>query len=60
MRRNEEFIMLLITHADLNIVDFTYKHSAFVNSKNEGRVKEWRVTVGIALAVSTVSSFVPV
>jgi hypothetical protein len=25
-----------------------------------GRVKEWRVTVGIALAVSTVSSFVPV
>lgn len=25
-----------------------------------GRVKEWRVTVGVALAVSAVSSFVPV
>jgi hypothetical protein len=27
---------------------------------NTGRVKEWRVTLGIPLAVSTVSSFVPV
>jgi hypothetical protein len=27
---------------------------------SNGRVKEWRVTLGITLAVSTVSSFVPV
>jgi len=28
--------------------------------KQSGRVKEWRVTIGVPLAVSAVSSFVPV
>ena len=34
--------------------------AVFVNSLRICRVKEWRVTLGVTLAVPTVSSFVPV
>jgi len=40
----------------LNFVKLLLK----TQKSNLGRVKEWRVTLGVTLAVSAVSSFVPV